>query len=157
MPPRRSVGGRKPYGTRKPPIGGTLPKKEQRSGTLYLHCLTVEVQRPLCIKAIRVHRSRVVLPPSADSLRPKLHAPCVFSEPPIQQRPIQSSRTAQGRQRRERRSGRCFRIPHAAAEKPQRDWAAQWCRRHRRLGEVSHPPQAPSWRRAAERLCWCCS
>lgn len=28
MPPRRSVGGRKPYRTQKPPIGGTLPKKE---------------------------------------------------------------------------------------------------------------------------------
>lgn len=28
MPPRRSVGGKKLCGTRKPPIGGTLPKKE---------------------------------------------------------------------------------------------------------------------------------
>ena len=44
MPPRRSVGGRKPRRTRKPPIGGTLPRKEQQSGTLYLHCPTVEVQ-----------------------------------------------------------------------------------------------------------------
>ena len=44
MPPRRSVGGRKPYRTQKPPIGGTLPRKEQQSGTLYLHRPTVEVQ-----------------------------------------------------------------------------------------------------------------
>ena len=44
MPPRRSVGGRKRRRTRKPPIGGTLPRKEQQSGTLYLHCPTVEVQ-----------------------------------------------------------------------------------------------------------------
>ena len=44
MPPRRSVGGRKPYRTRKPPMGGTLPRKEQQSGTLYLHRPTVEVQ-----------------------------------------------------------------------------------------------------------------
>ena len=44
MPPRRSVGGRKLRRTRKPPIGGALPKKEQRSGTLYLHCPTVEAQ-----------------------------------------------------------------------------------------------------------------
>ena len=35
--------------------------------------------------------------------------------------------------------------------------AAQWCRRYRRLGEVSRPPQVPSWRRAAVRWCWCCS
>ena len=44
MPPRRSEGGRKPCGTRKPPMGGTLPRKEQQSGTLYLHRPTVEVQ-----------------------------------------------------------------------------------------------------------------
>lgn len=44
MPPRRSVGGRKPYRTQKPPIGGTLPRKEQQSGTLYLHRPTVEAQ-----------------------------------------------------------------------------------------------------------------
>ena len=44
MPPRRSVGGRKLRRTRKPPIGGTLPRKEQQSGTLYLHRPTVEVQ-----------------------------------------------------------------------------------------------------------------
>ena len=44
MPPRRSVGGRKLRRTRKPPIGGTLPRKEQRSGTLYLHRPTVEAQ-----------------------------------------------------------------------------------------------------------------
>ena len=44
MPPRRSVGGRKLYRTRKPPIGGTLPRKEQQSGTLYLHRPTVEAQ-----------------------------------------------------------------------------------------------------------------
>lgn len=43
-PPRRSVGGRKLRRTRKPPIGETLPRKEQRSGTLYLHRPTVEVQ-----------------------------------------------------------------------------------------------------------------
>ena len=43
-PPRRSVGGRKPYRTQKPPMGGTLPRKEQQSGTLYLHRPTVEVQ-----------------------------------------------------------------------------------------------------------------
>ena len=30
--------------TRKPPMGGTLPRKEQQSGTLYLHRPTVEVQ-----------------------------------------------------------------------------------------------------------------
>ena len=66
MPPRRSVGGRKPCGRRKPPIGGTLPRKEQRSGTLYLHRPTVEVQRPLRRKAIRAHRSRAVLPQRAD-------------------------------------------------------------------------------------------
>ena len=66
MPPRRSVGGKKLCGTRKPPIGGTLPRKEQQSGTLYLHHPTVEVQRPLRIKAIRAHRSRAVLPPRAD-------------------------------------------------------------------------------------------
>ena len=66
MPPRRSVGGRKPYRTQKPPIGGTLPRKEQQSGTLYLHRPTVEAQRPLCTKAIRAHRSRAVLPPRAD-------------------------------------------------------------------------------------------
>ena len=50
----------------KPPIGGTLPRKEQQSGTLYLHRPTVEVQRPLRIKAIRAHRSRAVLPQRAD-------------------------------------------------------------------------------------------
>ncbi len=66
MPPRRSVGGRKPYRTQKPPIGGTLPRKEQQSGTLYLHRPTVEAQRPLRRKAIRAHRSRAVLPPRAD-------------------------------------------------------------------------------------------
>lgn len=44
MPPRRSVGGRKLRRTRKPPMGGTLPRKEQQSGTLYLHRPTVEVQ-----------------------------------------------------------------------------------------------------------------
>ena len=66
MPPRRSVGGRKLRRTRKPPIGGTLPRKEQQSGTLYLHRPTVEVQRPLRIKAIRAHRSRAVLPQRAD-------------------------------------------------------------------------------------------
>lgn len=66
MPPRRSVGGRKPYRTRKPPIGETLPRKEQRSGTSYLHRPTVEVQRPFRIKAIRAHRSRAVLPQRAD-------------------------------------------------------------------------------------------
>ena len=38
------VAGRKPYRTQKPPIGGTLPRKEQQSGTLYLHRPTVEVQ-----------------------------------------------------------------------------------------------------------------
>jgi hypothetical protein len=38
------VGGRKLRRTQKPPIGGTLPRKEQQSGTLYLHCPTVEVQ-----------------------------------------------------------------------------------------------------------------
>lgn len=47
-------------------IGGTLPRKEQQSGTLYLHRPTVEVQRPLRIKAIRAHRSRAVLPQRAD-------------------------------------------------------------------------------------------
>ena len=65
-PPRRSVGGKKLRRTQKPPIGGTLPRKEQRSGTLYLHRPTVEVQRPLRIKAIRAHRSRAVLPQRAD-------------------------------------------------------------------------------------------
>ena len=44
MPPRRSVGGKKLRRTRKPPMGGTLPRKEQQSGTLYLHRPTVEVQ-----------------------------------------------------------------------------------------------------------------
>ena len=44
MPPRRSLGGRKLRRTQKPPIGGTLPRKEQQSGTLYLHRPTVEVQ-----------------------------------------------------------------------------------------------------------------
>ena len=43
-PPRRSVGGRKQYRTQKPPIDGTLPRKEQQSGTLYLHRPTVEAQ-----------------------------------------------------------------------------------------------------------------
>lgn len=43
-PPRRSVGGRKLRRTQKPPIGGTLPRKKQQSGTLYLHRPTVEVQ-----------------------------------------------------------------------------------------------------------------
>lgn len=66
MPPRRSVGGRKPYRTQKPPIGGTLPKKEQQKALLRLHGQTAEIQRPLCTKAIRAHRSRVVLPQRAD-------------------------------------------------------------------------------------------
>ena len=44
MPPRRSVGGKKLCGTQKPPMGGTLPRKEQQSGTLYLHRPTVEAQ-----------------------------------------------------------------------------------------------------------------
>ena len=44
MPPRRSVGGKKLRRMRKPPMGGTLPRKEQQSGTLYLHRPTVEVQ-----------------------------------------------------------------------------------------------------------------
>ena len=44
MPPRRSVGGKKLRRTRKPPMGGTLPRKEQQSGTLYRHRPTVEVQ-----------------------------------------------------------------------------------------------------------------
>ena len=39
-PPRRSVGGKKLRRTQKPPIGGTLPRKEQQ----YLHRPTVEVQ-----------------------------------------------------------------------------------------------------------------
>ena len=43
-PPRRSVGGKKLCGTQKPPMGGTLPRKEQQSGTLYLHRPTVEAQ-----------------------------------------------------------------------------------------------------------------
>ena len=38
MPPRRSVG------SKKLPMGGTLPRKKQQSGTLYLHRLTVEAQ-----------------------------------------------------------------------------------------------------------------
>lgn len=42
MPPRRSVGGRKLRRTRKPPIGGTLPRKEQQKALLRLHGQTVE-------------------------------------------------------------------------------------------------------------------
>ena len=56
-----------------------------------------------------------------------------------------------------RHSRQCSRHPQRTEAGGQKRWAAQWCRRYRRLGEVSRPPQVPSWRRAAERWCWCCS
>ena len=58
MPPRRSVGGRKLYRTRKPPIGGTWPKKEQRNAAPLLPRRAAGAQRQIRSRSPRLQSSK---------------------------------------------------------------------------------------------------
>lgn len=117
MPPRRSVGGRKPYRTQKPPIGGALPRKEQQKALLRPHGQTMEARRHSRGQAFRVPQPKTAPCQSAGSPLSKWRTGRRIPLRPLSRRSrCKVSRSVRRQRHSERRSGRCFRNPRRAAE-----------------------------------------
>ena len=157
MPPRRSVGGRKPCGRRKAAYRRNLAeKKNSRKPFLCLHGPTVEVQRPLhksnqgaSVKGSPAPRSGQPSPKAPHVMRIQRTSHTAPSDTIITRR----ARTAALRKAQRAMLQDSVKNGGNAAKK----LGGTAVQAIKAVGGVSHLRSAPSCRQAAVRWCWCCS